>query len=149
MRWQLAHTRARSESFVLSPGFISETGTAWAAGGQGQPTALFAMPETGIFGFQCETVLSMSWRIRSFALSPAELFQRVAIVPDLGHVPDLVTVEIHHIGVVGGNGFYSRRSVSCVYRVCTVGNCTRGYVSVFVIDSERLQLVMAIRNREE
>src|SRR3954468_17181943 len=82
--------------------------------------------------------------VRSLALRPAQLPQRDAVIPDLGHVADLVVTEVHHVDVVGLGAVAGRRYRSTLACVCPAEDAERCHVVARLVDGERPHLGGAV-----
>src|SRR5262249_38516710 len=77
-------------------------------------------------------------------LGPAKLLHRQAGVPDLRHVPDFVSVEVHNVHVVGFHALAGGWARTTRASVRAQKDTVRGDVLAVGIGSKGLQLVAAI-----
>lgn len=78
------------------------------------------------------------------ASHPPELPEAEAVVPDLGHVADLVALELHDVDVVGLDGFAGGGDGAAVVGVGGAEDAEAGDVSAFLVDGEGLDLVAGV-----
>ena len=83
----------------------------------------------------------LSWRS---PLGPAELFHRQAGMPYLGHVDDLVALELHDIDVVGAGPTSGRRNGTAGAGMGAMKHAVGRDVVSRCVGSERLYLVVAV-----
>src|SRR6516162_5402321 len=78
-------------------------------------------------------------------LCPPKLPQGDPVVPDLGHVADLVAVKVHDVDVVGLSALAGRRYRPALPGVCSAEDAERRHVVPRLVDGERTQLGVAVR----
>lgn len=82
-------------------------------------------------------------------LGPAEILHREAGVPYLGHVNDLVTLELHDIDVVGARATARRRNRAAGARMGSMEDAVGSNVVPGGVCGERLHLVASVgQNRQ-
>src|SRR5690242_14433262 len=82
-------------------------------------------------------------------LRPAEFLHGQTRMPDLGHVADLVAVEVHDIDVVGLGALTSWRTRATIAGVCRIEHAIGSDVPPLLVRSERFELVATIRHEGE
>jgi len=85
----------------------------------------------------------------TLALHPADLSEAMTIVPYLGHVPDLIALELHDVYVVRLKTFACGRNRAADSSVRAAENSVNDRVIPNRINAEGSNLVMPVRHRRK